>query len=349
MEDNKSYWDVDPYDRKAAQLVYELKCERDKEKRRAKEAKKVAAITTAACIGLVVACGGITAYAVTKNPDIGQMISTGPVKDVIGRIQDDSTGEANHADSDQNGSDKGNEKPDKSDNGQVASDGAITGQTRAEVSSDTGVSTGQTVKKEVPENKTVQESQTGTANTGGQSATPAKENASENKDAWNKDEKSSDARVHKTKSIHYDKKIKTLSFDLDGKSYLYPVKAKTLTKKGWSMVDEAEDPNDEQMTASTLFDDDGSTLFLYQKKGETSGAKMELVLADKKSSFCGVTLKSSPKAVKKLFAKSDASKKIGFREGNGKICYSFGKYVVSVNFANGKAFSVSLEEGEIDG
>ncbi|MCR5451451.1 MAG: hypothetical protein K6F00_02355 [Lachnospiraceae bacterium] len=300
----------DLFDKKLPQLVYELEKERDTEKANAKEVKQTSVLVM--IVSLVMA-GIISAGAFL----IADRLPGSGIAERIEKIYDQTVDE----DESQNEGSKAE---------------AVENEEIKKIE-DTDESISEKDLQQVEEGNTQEENTTENQK---KEKAPVKEK---------EEQKKKEDKAHKTKNIYYDRKTKELSFELDGKSYIFPVSSEKLSKNGWAKVDEATDPNNDKLTASTLFDDSGSTVFIYKNKDDKAAQKMEVVFANKKTSFMGISLKSKPNAVKKILKKAKQIKKDGFRKGNGRILYSVGECVIGVNYANGTAFSVSLEKGEIDG
>lgn len=153
----------------------------------------------------------------------------------------------------------------------------------------------------------------------------------------------SDETPIKTDSIHYDTSTRSLSLELNGKSIGFPSTSRKISKAGWETVDVAEDPDKSDLAAVTMYDEPGSTLFFYHPKESDTCSKIEVLFASKDTTFMGMNMQSEVEKAEKIFKNADSVETKSYIDGNGQQIFHYGRYTVTVNFANGYVFSAAVE------
>ena len=146
----------------------------------------------------------------------------------------------------------------------------------------------------------------------------------------------------KTDTILYNGKTEVLSYALNGKSLAFPTDTESLNENGWTVVDDTSDPKSTGQVVASLYDEAGSTCFLYHNRDSKEGTRIEFLLSSPGTKVFGLTIDSSKKDVDKAFKDADSRDSSRYQKGEGQITYRYGDSTAAVNFASGKVFSCSL-------
>ena len=158
--------------------------------------------------------------------------------------------------------------------------------------------------------------------------------------ADNKTEKA--ATPEKTDTILYNGKTEVLSYALNGKSLAFPTDTESLKENGWTVVDDTSDPKSTGQVVASLYDEAGSTCFLYHNRDSKESTRIEFLLLSPGTKVFGLTIDSSKKDADKVFKDAESRDDSRYQKGEGQITYRYGDSTAAVNFASGKVFSCSL-------
>lgn len=146
----------------------------------------------------------------------------------------------------------------------------------------------------------------------------------------------------KTDTILYNTKTNVLSYSLNGSSLAFPTDTESLKENGWTVVDDTSDPKSTGQVVASLYDEAGSTCFLYHNRDSKESTRIEFLLLSPGTKVFGLTIDSSKKDADKVFKDAESRDDSRYQKGEGQITYRYGDSTAAVNFASGKVFSCSL-------